>query len=139
MGALLFVAVLSLGVSADRAFVTNRGGSTVNIFDTATNTALAGNPVTVGSGPIDIAADRPPSTSAQELFVANSGSNSVSVVWSNPPGVVATLSSDSFFGTFATPSGVALADDGVIGPTIAMVDQKSTSYIYGASTFSGRS
>ena len=137
--AFLLVATLALGVSADRAFVTNRGGATVSIFDTTTNTELAGSPVTVGSGPIDIAADRPVTTLPQNLYVANSGSNSISVVQNNPPGVVATINSDSIFGSFATPSGVTLVDDGVLGPAIAMTDQKSTTYIFGGTSNPGRS
>jgi hypothetical protein len=121
---------LALGVSADRAFVTNRGGSTVSIFDTTTNTEAVGSPVTVGSGPIDIAADRSANFAPFKLFVANSGSNTVSVMGNNPPGVMATItgSGSSFFGTLVTPSGVTLVDDGTLGPAIVVVDQKGTTY-----------
>jgi YVTN family beta-propeller protein len=130
IGALAFLLVLTLaiGVFADHAYVTNRGGTTVNIFDTTSNLEIAGSPVTVGTGPIAIAADRHASVAPQQVYVANSGSNTVSVISNSALTVVATISTDSFFGPFQIPSGLTLVDDGVIGPTIAMVDQAITTY-----------
>lgn len=138
----LLVFVLALGLSADRAFVTNRGGSSLTIFDTTTNLELPGSPVTVGTGPIAIAADRTSNLSPQKLFVANSGSNTVSVVWSDPAGVAATISTEPIFGTLATPSGVALISDPFIGPAVAFTDQKVTTYpdpMFPGQFLSGRS
>jgi YVTN family beta-propeller protein len=126
-----------MGLSADRAFVTNRGGTTVDIFDTVTGFPELTS-VTVGSGPVDIVGDLPPSSGSNKLFVANSGSNTVSVLGLNPAGVIATITGDSAFGTFATPSGVALIGGGAIAPAIAVVDQKVVSY-YSLGPVTGRS
>ncbi len=134
--AALFVLVLAMGLSADRAWVTNRGGSTVDIFDTVTGMPEAA--VTVGSGPVDIVGDLPPAAGSNKLFVANSGSNTVSVLGLSPVGVISTITGDGTFGSFATPSGVALIGNGSIAPAIAVVDQKVTSY-YAFGSQTGRS
>jgi hypothetical protein len=131
LGTALLTLGLGLGVSADHTVVTNKGGSTITIFDSTTNTELPGSPVTVGTGvsmPVDVTADQPPNQPVTKWFVADSGSNSVTAIWSNPVGVAANITTDGFFGSLVTPSGVALITDTTIGPAIAVVDQQTTTY-----------
>ena len=78
-----------LAVSAERAWVTNRGLGTVDLFDAATG-AHEGN-VTVGTSPVDLAPDAPDTYGPSRLFVANSGSNSVSIVDTRSLAVVAEV------------------------------------------------
>lgn len=137
--ALLLVATLSLGVSAERAWVGNRGAATVDVWDTTVPLAPpATNTIVVGAGPIDMASDRADSAGPSRLFVACSGSSTISVI--DPVHMTAfyTISTDSIFGSFDTPSGLArvaadptAAAPGTLGPTIAMVDQKATPAGYG--------
>lgn len=119
LGALLLCA---LAVAAERAWVSNRGATSLDLFDTLTG-AHEGN-VAVGTSPVDIASDSPDTYGPFRLFVANSGSNSVSVVQVNPLGVTATLTSLGSYGTLATPSGIARTPWG----SMVLVDQKNTTY-----------
>lgn len=112
--------LLALGVAAERVVVANRGNASVDVFDSVTG-AHEGN-VVVGSSPIDLAPDAP--GAANRLFVANSGSNSISVVQLNPAGVAATITGGGSYGSFQTPSGVARHPSGAI----VVVDQKPTTY-----------
>jgi YVTN family beta-propeller protein len=114
--------LLALAVSAERAWVANRTGTTVDLFDAASG-AHEGR-VTVGSSPVDLAPDAHETQGPLRIFVANSGSNSVSVVGVNPLGVAATVTGGGNFGTFMTPSGVVRLPSGAIG----VVDQKVTTY-----------
>jgi len=119
LGALLSLG-LTLALSADRVWVTNLAGNTIVFFDSGSN-ALLGT-VTVGDGPIDIAADR--AADPQRLFVANSVSDTISVVAVNPVGQVGTLTGDSLFGPYDLPSGVTRTPAG----QILVVDQKATTF-----------
>lgn len=120
--------VLGLNVFADEAYVTNRGGSSVTVIDTGTLTEVAGSPVTVGSGPVDIAADRPATSGPVQLYVANRGSNSVSVLRSNPLSVTSEITGDSVFGYFDVPSGITRMLTGAGAPMIAVVDRQVTAW-----------
>lgn len=136
---LAFAALLALLPAlalAERGWVANRDGTTINIFDTATNTEdTATNPVTgspnspltVGTGPVDIATDQPDSAGPTQLYVVNAGSNTVSVIRAADLIVSSTVSGGGRWGTFETPSGAALVLEGSLGPSIAVVDQKLTS------------
>ncbi|HLF92690.1 MAG TPA: hypothetical protein VJB14_04465, partial [Planctomycetota bacterium] len=137
--ALLLVATLSLGVSAERAWVGNRGAATVDVWDTTVPLAPpATSTIVVGAGPIDMASDRTDAAGPSRLFVACSGSSTISVIDPVHMTAFATISTDSIFGSFDTPSGLArvaadptAAAPGTLGPTIAMVDQKATPAGYG--------
>ena len=121
---LAIAAILALGLAAaaERVVAANRGGTTVDFFDSVTG-APEGS-VTVGTSPIDLAPDAPLTFGPSRLFVANSGSNTVSVVQFNPPGVVATITGGGSYGTFQTPSGVDRHPSG----TIVVVDRQFTTY-----------
>ncbi len=129
---------LALGVQAERGWVANRGGMTVNIFDTVTDTetVAAGSPVTVGAGPIDIASDQPDAAGPQQLFVANSaampGSVSVIGALSTPASVSNTITGGGIFGDLTMPMGIARVQAGAIGPAMVVVDRKATTGIEGA-------
>lgn len=114
--------LLGLGVAAERVVVASRGSGVLDLFDSVTG-APEGS-VAVGASPVDLAPDSPTTFGAGRLFVANSGSNSVSVVQLDPLGVVATISGGGSYGSFLTPSGVARHPSGAI----VVVDQKPTSY-----------
>jgi hypothetical protein len=120
--ALVVAALLlaALGLAAERAWVTHRGGTSVDLFDTVTG-AHEGN-VSVGSSPVDIASDAADAVGPFRLFVANSGSHSVSVVQVDPLGTSATLTGGGTYGTFSTPSGIARTPWG----SMVVVDQKIT-------------
>ncbi len=120
--ALAALLLAGLTLAAERAWVTNRGATSVDLFDTVTG-AHEGN-VTVGSSPVDIASDSPDTYGPFRLFVANSGSNSISVVQVNPLGTTATLTTLGSYGSFATPSGLARTPWGAM----VVVDQKNTTY-----------
>src|SRR5262249_52297424 len=130
LGALFFSAALALGVVAEQGWVTNRAGNTVDIWDTTQAPGLppvATATAVVGSGAIDLASDQADITGPSKIFVANSGSNTVSVIDGFKLATVATISSDSLFGSLVTPSGVTRMASGSIGPTMAVVDQAVTS------------
>src|SRR5688572_15325761 len=113
---------LGLAAAAERVVVANRNGGSVDFFDSVTG-AHEGR-VVVGTSPLDIEPDGPVTFGPSRVFVANSGSNSVSVVQLNPPGVVATITGGGSYGTFQTPSGLARHLSG----KIVAVDQKPTTY-----------
>ena len=133
----LFLLMLGLGTLGEQAYVTNRGGMTVDIFDTTTTPAAAvlKTTVTVGAGPIDIASDQPDNIGPVQLFVANSGSNTVSVIDTVYDNAFSTITGGALFGSFVTPSGIVLLQDPrpvpLIQPTIAVVDQATTPPSYG--------
>lgn len=138
---LAFTAILGLGLAltaaAERAWVAHRGSTSVSVFNTVTN-ALE-TTVTVGTGPVDIASDQTDGFGPTRLFVANSGSDSVSVIGANPVSVGATLTGGGSFGTFDVPSGVARVQAGLMNPSIAVVDQKQTTVTTYAGPSTGRS
>jgi YVTN family beta-propeller protein len=123
--AAVVVLVLGLFATGEEGWVTNRGGTTINLFNPATNTELSGSPITVGTAPIDIAADQADADNPGKLFVANSGSGTVSVVDAANRFVLGTITGDSGFGAFLVPSGITRAFAGTVGPTIAVVDQQT--------------
>jgi hypothetical protein len=118
-------AILAIGLAAaaERVVVANRGGTTVDFFDSVTG-APEGS-VTVGTSPVDIAPDSPLTFGPSRVFVANSGSNTVSVVQLiEPQGIVATITGGGSYGTFQTPSGLDRHPSG----TIVVVDRQFTTY-----------
>lgn len=121
---LAIAALLTLGLAAaaQRVVVANRNGGSVDFFDSVTG-AHEGR-VVVGTSPVDIEPDGPVTFGPSRVFVANSGSGTVSVVQLNPAGVVATITGGGSYGTFQTPSGLALHPSG----RIVVVDQKPTTY-----------
>ena len=133
----LFLLMFGVGIFAERAFVGNRGGMTVDIFDTTTTPAapVLETTITVGTGPIDIASDMPDADGPVQLFVANSGSNSISVIDPFKNTAFSTITGGGLFGAFDTPSGVVRMQDPrpvpLIRPTIAVVDQAVTPPSYG--------
>jgi hypothetical protein len=126
---------LALALWADRAWVGNRDLSTITVFDATTGVEEAGSPVTVGAGPMDIASDRVDSEGPQQIFVVNSGSNTVSILGTDPIGGAATVVGGGLFGTFVKPSAVVRVQVGTKPPVMAITDQKVTS----GSTPTGRS
>lgn len=118
------VLLLLTAASAEEGWVTNRGGTTIHLFDPATN--LETTSVTVGTAPIDIAGDAPAGKASTTLFVANSGSNSVSVVSGKT--VVRTIAGDTLYGPFLNPSGITRMSNGFIAVVDEQVSggQKST-------------
>ncbi|MBI2900316.1 MAG: hypothetical protein HYY17_09030 [Planctomycetes bacterium] len=112
-------ALASAGV-ADQGWVANRGGTTISVFDPATNTELPGSPITVGTAPVDIASDQPDGVAPTTLFVANSGSGDVALVDAASKVVVGIVTGDSTYGTFLNPSGITRTHNGFI----AVVDEK---------------
>ena len=127
--------VFALSLPAERMWMGNRGGTSLDFFDTVTDTLE--NSVVVGSGPVDICPDFPESVGPLNLLVANAGSNTVSRVRTgDAPGVVATITGGGDFGTFTAPSGLHRA----LGGLIVLVDQKQTSAIgFGGVETIGRS
>lgn len=124
------VLVLGLGVFADDlTVVTNRGSNVISLFNSGTNTELIGSPVTVGTTPVDVCSDATAVQPAIKWYVANAGSNSVSIVQKSPLGLITTVSSDGFLGTLQAPQGVAFIGDPAVGPVAAVIDQKVTTYI----------
>lgn len=84
---------ITLDTFLNRLYVANTGDNTVTVFD-ATNVAIGVNPairtlatVNVGASPVSVAA----LPNGLSFYVANSGSNDVSVVSSNSFSVVATV------------------------------------------------
>jgi YVTN family beta-propeller protein len=136
----LFTAILGLGLAAavlaERAWVTNRGSSSVTVYDTVTHAVET--TVTVGSGPVDIASDQTDGFGPTRLFVANAGSDSVSVIGADPVSVGATVTGGGAFGAFDVPMGVARVQSGFMNPSIAVVDQKVTTFTDYSGTSSGR-
>ncbi len=117
--ALIAVALVpALPGVAQEGWVTNRGGTTVNVFDPSTNTEKAS--ITVGTAPIDLAPDQAESKAPSTYFVANSGSNSVSVVDVVGRNQVRVITGDSSFGAFLNPSGITRTWNGFI----AVVDEQ---------------
>jgi hypothetical protein len=131
----LLVLGLAVGLPAERIWMGNRGGTSLDFFDTVTD--LMEGSVVVGSGPVDVCADYPESTGPLNLLVANASSNSVSLVRvGTAPGVIATLTGGGTYGTFTAPSGLHRAWGGLI----VLVDQKLTTAIgFGGVTTVGRS
>lgn len=127
--------VFAFSLPAERVWMGNRGGTSLDFFDSVTDT-MEGS-VVVGSGPVDVCADFPESVGPLYLLVANAGSNSLSLVRTgDAPGVVATMTGDGAFGTFETPSGLHRA----LGGLIVLVDQKLTTAIgFGGVSTVGRS
>ena len=60
--------------AAPFAYITNGGGNTVTVIDTATNVVVA--TVTVGPAPVGVAVN----AAGTLVYVANSGPNTVSVI-----------------------------------------------------------
>ena len=124
----VFAAILGLGlglsVAAERAWVTHRDAASVSVYDTVTN-ALE-TTVAVGTSPVDIASDQTDGFGPTRLFVANIGSDSVSVIGADPVSVGATVTGGGSFGAFDAPSGVVRVQAGLLDPSIAVVDQKQT-------------
>jgi hypothetical protein len=119
--------VLGLAAAAERVVVANRNSASVDLFDSVTG-AHEGN-VVVGASPVDIEPDSPLAFGTSRVFVANSGSSTVSVVQlTSPPGVVATITGGGTYGSFQTPSGLARHPSGAI----VVVDQKTTASAYPA-------
>ncbi|HEX7896549.1 MAG TPA: hypothetical protein VF950_02235 [Planctomycetota bacterium] len=121
---LAIAALLALGLAAaaERVVVANLNGASVDFFDSVTG-ANEGR-VVVGSSPVDVAPDSASGFGPSRVFVANSGSNTVSVVQLDPAGVAATITGGGSYGTFQTPSGVALHPSGAM----VVVDQKPSTY-----------
>ena len=106
-----------------RAYVTNQGGGTVSVIDTATNTVI-GSPITVGSGPTGIVIAV--NSAGTFAYVTNQGSGTVSVintatntvigspitVGSAPTGIVIAVNSA---GTFAYVTNN-------VGGTVSVID-----------------
>jgi hypothetical protein len=131
--ALVLVLTLALGVSAERAWVANRGTFTVDVWDTTVPLATV-TPITtltVGTGPVDMASDQADASGPIRMFVACSGSSTVSVIDPNHLTVFATISADGIFGSFDTPSGIVRMPVGSIGSSMVMVDQAYTPAGYG--------
>ncbi|MFE9889229.1 Ig-like domain repeat protein, partial [Streptomyces scopuliridis] len=84
-----------------RAYVTNSGGNSISVIDTATNTVTATIPV--GSTPLGVAI----TPDGLRAYVINSGGNSVSVINTVTNAVIATIPVGS------TPFGVAITPDGL--------------------------
>ncbi len=77
---------------ADDAWVTNRGGMTVNRFDTTTNLEQAANsPIAVGTTPVDMAQNNADGADPGRVYVVNNGSNDITVIDRGDFSVVQTL------------------------------------------------
>jgi YVTN family beta-propeller protein len=113
---------VALSPEGGRVWVSNYFGSTVNFFDALTLAPATGSPFTVGTNPIGIAF----TASGSTAYVANSGSNNLSVVstgWvagGGDPSQYPTAPEQAFqvpFDTKASECG-ALAPDSVDWPGI---------------------
>lgn len=137
-------AALVLGIAAtlgaEQGWVTNRGGTTVNVFNPSTNAEIG--TITVGTAPVDIVSNRPESENPQRFFVANSGSNDISVIDAPDRFQVLLITGDSGFGTFLNPTGltrtwnnyIAVVDEKVVGAsksTLRFIDPDALSVIDG--------
>jgi hypothetical protein len=131
--ALGLLLALGAAVFAERAWVASRDLSLVHLFDPDANTEESASPITVGAGPVALASDKADAEGPWQVFVANSGSNNVSVIAAGSPGVSATLAGGGTYGTFQTPSGLARVPSSPV--TIAVTDWKSTT----GQTLHGRS
>lgn len=137
-------AALVLGIAAtlgaEQGWVTNRGGTSVNVFNPATNAEIGS--ITVGTAPVDIVSNRPESENPQRFFVANSGSNDISVLNASDRFQILLITGDSGFGTFLNPTGItrtwnnyiAVVDEKVVGgskSTLRFIDPDALSVIDG--------
>lgn len=103
----------------NRLYVTNKGDNTVSVFDTSNVNPSSSTPipllatVTVGSGPIGVT----PLQSGTLFYVANAGSNDVTVVSANSFSPLATVAlpvgaNPVFIASDPTSSKVYIADQG---------------------------
>lgn len=93
-----FVVFASTG---NRAYVSNQTGSTVSVINTATNTLIPGELITVGSGPQDMAI----SANGTKLYVSRTNAGAVAVVdltTKTSPGVTTPITG------LSDPHGLAL-------------------------------
>jgi YVTN family beta-propeller protein len=108
----------ALALSANRLYVANAGSGTVSVIDTTTNKLVDVNPSTsaidsikVGSSPQGLAV----SPDGTRLYVANSGSGTVSVINTATYKLVDTNPSTSTIDSIkvgSSPTAVAIAPDG---------------------------
>lgn len=87
-------------LAAPFAYVGNRNGNNVAVFDTASNTSIAS--VAVGSGPFGVAV----SPDGSRVYVTNSQADTVSVIDTRTNAVIDTIPVGS------SPAGIAAAPDG---------------------------
>jgi YVTN family beta-propeller protein len=87
---------------AQNAYVTNSGGNTVSVIDTASN-SVVGSPIAVGTAPGGVAA----APDGTKVYVTDGGSNTVAVIatGTNPPTVTT-------FTVAGSPGGAAVTPDG---------------------------
>ncbi len=99
----------ALAVSGNYAYVANQGSNTVSVIDTRTGQLVDTNlatptvidPITVGTSPSAVVA-----TSNGKVYVANSGSGTVSVISTSTNKVTKTIQVGS------SPQGLAISPDG---------------------------
>lgn len=123
---------ITLDTFLNRLYVANTSDNTVTVFD-VTNVALGVNPairtlatVNVGSAPVSVAA----LPNGLSFYVANSGSNDVSVVSSNSFGVVARVpvgQNPIFVATEPTSTKVYSANAG--GGSISIIQVSNNSVV----------
>jgi YVTN family beta-propeller protein len=100
IAAFAFAGVLGSAQSlAQNAYITNFGGTSVSVIDTATNAVTATIPV--GNGPFAVAV----SPDGSKVYVTNTGSNNVSVIDTATNTVIATIPVEASFGVAVSPDG----------------------------------
>jgi YVTN family beta-propeller protein len=116
--ALPFMLMLPLTASAQNAYITNNGGNTVSVIDTATNTVSA--TIQVGNRPYGVAV----TPDGGKVYVANNEFfGSVSVIDTATDAVVGTITVGSLpIGVAVTPDGASVYIANEYDDTVSVID-----------------
>jgi len=116
----LLVCAFPFFISAQNAYIPNRGSANVSVINTSTNTVIATIPV--GGSPVGVAV----SPDGSRVIVTNQDSNTISVISTTTNAVIATIPVGNSPGSAAfSPSGTIAYIGNISSSTVSVVDLTS--------------